>query len=207
MNTRPAIMETPLSNRRWLPASLNAVAFCCFLRAVSASVGLAGEAPQGASAATSQTDAPVVSLRVVPGRATLWGARASQRFVVLGTFADGLERDLTSRSHLSISDPRLASLDPSGRVAALADGDLDLKAEVGSQAATARVRIEGSREARPFSFARDIGRILTQRGCNATSCHGSVKGQKGFKLSLERLVSARRLHLDRRGGHLPGPHG
>src|SRR5262249_15020736 len=32
-----------------------------------------------------------------------------------------------------------------------------------------------------------IGRILTQRGCNASSCHGSVKGQKGFKLSLNAL--------------------
>jgi hypothetical protein len=38
-----------------------------------------------------------------------------------------------------------------------------------------------------FSFAREIGRILTQRGCNATHCHGSVKGQKGFKLSAGAL--------------------
>jgi hypothetical protein len=43
------------------------------------------------------------------------------------------------------------------------------------------------REAPPFSFARDIGRILTRRGCNATDCHGSVKGKKGFKLSLNAL--------------------
>jgi hypothetical protein len=38
-----------------------------------------------------------------------------------------------------------------------------------------------------FSFARDIGQILTQRGCNASNCHGSVKGKKGFKLSLGAL--------------------
>src|SRR5205807_7543602 len=52
---------------------------------------------------------------------------------------------------------------------------------------TARVRIEGSGEVAPFSFARDVGRILTQRGCNAADCHGSVKGKKGFKLSLNAL--------------------
>ncbi len=128
-----------------------------------------------------------MSLRVVPERVTLWGTRASQCFVVLGTFADGRERDLTTQTRLSISDPRLASLDPAGRVAALANGELELKAELGNRVATARVRVERSKESPSFSFARDIGRILTQRGCNATTCHGSVKGQKGFKLSLGAL--------------------
>src|SRR5262249_54825505 len=73
------------------------------------------------------------------------------------------------------------------RIVARADGELELKAEVGKRLAKARVRIEGSKEAVPFSFARDIGRILTQRGCNASSCHGSVKGQRGFKLSMNAL--------------------
>jgi hypothetical protein len=36
----------------------------------------------------------------------------------------------------------------------------------------------------PFSFAQDIGRILTQHGCNSVECHGSVKGKGGFKLSI-----------------------
>jgi hypothetical protein len=131
-------------------------------------------------------DSPV-SLRVVPERVTLHGARAAQRFVVLGAFADGLERDLTGESRFSISDPRLASLDKAGRIVALADGELELTAEVGKRLAGAKVRIEGSKEATPFSFARDVGRILTQRGCNSADCHGSVKGQKGFKLSMNAL--------------------
>jgi hypothetical protein len=51
----------------------------------------------------------------------------------------------------------------------------------------ANLRIEGSKETHPFSFAQDIGGILTRRGCNAVDCHGSVKGQKGFKLSMNAL--------------------
>src|SRR5205823_1948792 len=51
----------------------------------------------------------------------------------------------------------------------------------------AQVRLQGSKATPPFSFPRDIGRILTQHGCNAVDCHGSVKGQKGFKLSLNAL--------------------
>src|SRR5262245_35908755 len=154
-------------------------AICCFLQHA-----LSGPAP---AAAPPRAGAAVMSLRVVPGRVTLWGARAAQRFVVLGMFADGLERDITRQCHFSISNPRLATLDQAGRIVAQADGEMELKAELGTQAARVRVRIEGSKESPAFSFARDIGRILTQRGCNATDCHGSVKGQKGFKLSLNAL--------------------
>ena len=34
------------------------------------------------------------------------------------------------------------------------------------------------------SFVRDIVSILTLKGCNGSSCHGSPTGQNGFKLSL-----------------------
>src|SRR5262249_13386210 len=159
--------------RRRKALSAISVICCCFLQALHGSAARAGDTP--------------LSVRIVPERVTLSGARAAQRFVVLGAFADGLERDVLSQTRFSLSDPKLASLDQAGRIVARADGEFDLKATVGKQAATARVRIEGSKDTPPFSFARDIGRILTQRGCNATNCHGSVKGQKGFKLSLNAL--------------------
>jgi Protein of unknown function (DUF1553)/Protein of unknown function (DUF1549) len=38
-------------------------------------------------------------------------------------------------------------------------------------------------ETRPFEFGRDIGGILTRKGCNNATCHGGVKGRGGFKLS------------------------
>ena len=41
--------------------------------------------------------------------------------------------------------------------------------------------------ARPFDFGRDIGGILTRKGCNGASCHGGVKGRGGFKLSAGAL--------------------
>src|SRR5262249_53282568 len=132
-------------------------------------------------------DTPL-SVRIVPERVTLSGARAAQRFVVLGAFADGLERDVTSQIRFSLSDPKLASLDKAGRIVARADGEFDLKAEVGKQAATARVRIEGAKDTPPFRFAPDNGRIPTQRGCNATHFPGNGKGQKGLQPSLDPLV-------------------
>ena len=38
-------------------------------------------------------------------------------------------------------------------------------------------------DSRPFEFGRDIGGILTRKGCNSATCHGGVKGRGGFKLS------------------------
>ena len=129
----------------------------------------------------------IIALRIVPQEPALWGRAASQQFVVLGDFGDGLERDVTSQSRLAVSDPGLAEIDESGKLTALAEGRLELEVAFGGQSARARVRIEGVNEQRPFSFARDIGGLLTKHGCNAVDCHGSVKGRGGFKLSLNVL--------------------
>ena len=41
-----------------------------------------------------------------------------------------------------------------------------------------------SAEQARVSFVRDIVPILTKSGCATSSCHGSIRGQAGFKLSL-----------------------
>src|SRR5213594_3808532 len=84
---------------------------CCFLAASAGDISGKAAKPAG-----PQPVSAMVSLRVVPKQVTLWGARASQRFVVLGMYADGLERDVTSQSRFSISNPRLATIDQAGRV-------------------------------------------------------------------------------------------
>ena len=138
----------------------------------------------GISTAEAEDGKRLLSLRLVPEKVTLAGVRARHRFLVLGTYADGLERDVTSQSHLSFSDPAVATVEGGARVLALGDGQAVLRAELEGQVANAKVRIEGSRDERPFSFARDIGAVLTKRGCNGSECHGAVKGKGGFKLSL-----------------------
>jgi hypothetical protein len=34
------------------------------------------------------------------------------------------------------------------------------------------------------SFIRDVSPIFTMSGCAGSNCHGSIRGQRGFKLSL-----------------------
>ena len=117
----------------------------------------------------------------------LWGAKASQRILVLGKFADGLERDVTAESRISIAHPSLAGVEAEGRVAGLADGETWLSAEFRGQVAKIRLQIAASQQTRPFSFTRDIGGIFTRHGCNGSDCHGSVVGRGGFKLSSDAL--------------------
>ena len=134
----------------------------------------------GASAA-SRTE--LVSVELLPKEITLRGADASQQLLVLGRFADGSEKDLTSEAKIQVSDPAVARLDPSARVLALSDGTTRISATARGLQATAAFRVTRSDEKRPFSFARDVGGVLTRRGCNGAACHGGVKGKNGFRLS------------------------
>ena len=81
----------------------------------------------------------------------------------------------------------MARLDREGKVAAVARGAATLTGMVKGLRAGAEIRVTATDETRPFSFGREIGGILTKKGCNANDCHGSVKGKGGFKLSANAL--------------------
>ena len=130
----------------------------------------------------------VVTLKTFPVEVTLQYAGAQQQFVAIANYADGTERDVTDVVEWRLSDPALAKLTGPARIAALGDGNLTVTAVLANGIeARAAVRIHGSQQARPFSFAQQIGGILTKRGCNQAACHGGVKGRGGLKLSANAL--------------------
>ncbi|MSO23072.1 MAG: DUF1553 domain-containing protein [Acidobacteria bacterium] len=152
----------------------------------------------GDSAATQRLDSQfsgsagagatsLLSVRLEPQNVTLWGASSAQRFVVMGKYSDGLERDVTAISRLSVSEERVARIQGGAGVVAIADGQAVLSASTAGQTARTTVRVRSSEEKHPFSFARDLGGLFTKRGCNSSDCHGSVKGKGGFKLSANAL--------------------
>ena len=62
--------------------------------------------------AASHVAAPqLLSVRLVPEDMTLWGRNASRRFLVLGRYSDGLEREITAQSRLSLSDSEVAKVE------------------------------------------------------------------------------------------------
>ncbi len=132
-------------------------------------------------------DPTLMSVRIVPDSIRLQGKEASQRFVVMGKYSDGLERDVTLESVFSLGDSRLAEVDETGKVTGLADGETELEAAIEGLQVTAAIRVEETSRERPLSFEGSISPIFTKKGCNASSCHGGVKGRGGFKLSLDSL--------------------
>ena len=132
----------------------------------------------------------IVSLRMMPERAVLTGARATQQFVAIAKFTDGSERDVTAQAEWRIEKPALAKFLSPGRIAPAADGSLTLQATLSGATARSTVRIEKTAASQPVTFRREIAGILTARGCNNAICHGGVKGQGGFKLSANALYPA-----------------
>ena len=132
-------------------------------------------------------DPTLLSVRIVPEATTLWGADASQRFVVMGEYSDGLERDVTLESRFSLRDSSLAVVNEAGKVTGLANGETELEVDIEGLSVKAVIRIENSGQEQPLSFERSIAPILTKKGCNSSGCHGGVPGKGGFKLSLHSL--------------------
>ena len=125
-----------------------------------------------------------VSLQVSPQDVRLWGAAASQHFMVLAKYADGLERDVTSSTHFSLSPAAKGEIDTTGKFVARSSGEVVLTAKYGGRSAKSAIQMEETEKPRPFTFAREIDGIFTKRGCNDALCHGGVKGRGGFKLSV-----------------------
>ncbi len=129
----------------------------------------------------------VVRIWTVPETVVLEGARAEQQFLAMAEYADGTQRDVTGEVSWSVSSGALATVSGGGRVAALGDGAVTVMAELGGVQGRSTVKVTGSKQERPFAFGRDIGSILTKRGCNGSACHGGVKGRGGLKLSANGL--------------------
>jgi hypothetical protein len=148
--------------------------------ALSASaISAAGARPESTSAASA-----VVSLRLMPAKVMITGGKdAAQHFIVIAKYRDGVERDVTLQSALSVSGIG-GQIDQSGRFTPAQNGSTVLVAHFADLSAQATIQVQRELQTRQFSFARDICNIFTRKGCNETSCHGSVKGKNGFKLSI-----------------------
>ncbi len=129
------------------------------------------------------SDPNLVSLRMEPDRRTLQNAGAHQQLLALGHYDDGSERDLTEGARWTVSDKAVADVDTAGLLKSIGDGQVTVTAVVLGRQAEAQFEVRGAAAARTFEFARDIGGIFTKKGCNSTTCHGSVKGRGGLKLS------------------------
>ncbi|GAB4157094.1 MAG: DUF1549 domain-containing protein [Planctomycetaceae bacterium] len=143
------------------------------------SVALLGCLSLQATAAEPQPSA----IRVYPKDVRLTTSRDSQSLVVQAVYPDGITRDVTAKSQMTLANKSLAKL--SGAVLTpLADGSTELTISHAGQTVKVPVVVEKSKQDRPISFQLDVMPVFMKAGCNMGSCHGAARGKDGFRLSL-----------------------
>lgn len=123
-------------------------------------------------------------IAVYPDRVRLAGPAASQRLVVVGTFAAGAAADVSAGSRFESSAPAIVTVDERGVIRPVADGMADVIVRAGTVEARIPVEVKHAADPRVVSFRHEIQPVLTKLGCNQGACHGSQHGKGGFRLSL-----------------------
>ncbi|MCA9298289.1 MAG: hypothetical protein KDA28_04440, partial [Phycisphaerales bacterium] len=123
------------------------------------------------------------SVEVHPSSVTLDGLRDRQRLIASATDLKGITRDVTADLVWTVTDPAIAQVS-SGVVLPLGDGETTLTSSYDGVALTVPLTVRRASEDAPLSFELDVLPVLTARGCNTGECHGSARGQDGFRLSL-----------------------
>src|SRR5262249_30803663 len=127
---------------------------------------------------------PPRTLALEPVNPLLFGQGSTQLLAVAERFGDGSEREITPECSFQSSHPSVASVDEKGIVRAEANGASVIRARCGGREITTTVLIQRASSPVQPGFHADVMPILTKLGCNGGSCHGALKGQSGFKLSL-----------------------
>ena len=134
------------------------------------------------SAFAAQDGPSFQTLEVFPTELKLENGRDARRLLVTGVTDNGLRYDLSHSASLTPADATVR-IDADGFVVPQSAGDCTLVVSAAGLEARVSVHVH-SAEAPPVDFRNDVNPILSKVGCNQGTCHGSQKGQNGFKLSL-----------------------
>ena len=122
-------------------------------------------------------------LSLLPREVDLDGPESFQQLLVEASL-DGHQEDWTRAAKWKSSDTGVATVDQSGMVRPVADGEAAITAQAQGRTATAIVRVRGAKAAFTWSFRNDVIPVLSKVGCNSGACHGAAAGKNGFKLTL-----------------------
>ena len=131
-----------------------------------------------------------VAIEVYPPAVKLDSARDSQQIIVQARLADGRTVDVTGQATVSLSDAKLARVEPAashaGRalILPLADGDGAIRVSFAGHERSVPLRVVSASSNPPLSFRLDVMPVFARGGCNMGSCHGAARGKDGFRLSL-----------------------
>ncbi|MFK7818730.1 MAG: hypothetical protein AB8G99_08420, partial [Planctomycetaceae bacterium] len=136
-----------------------------------------------ASIAAAAPQTSITKLEAFPAELSLNDARDSRRLIITATMAADAKRyDVTSKAEF-VPDSDIVSVDRDGFIVPHADGSTIITVRVGPESVSVPVTVSMG-TATPVDFRNEVNPIMSKVGCNQGTCHGSQKGQNGFKLSL-----------------------
>ncbi|HVK10364.1 MAG TPA: DUF1549 domain-containing protein [Gemmataceae bacterium] len=140
----------------------------------------------GAGSLAAQEQLPagrtVVKVEAKPASVTLKNPFEYAQLLVTATLDNGDAVDVTRLAEWTV--PGFTRVTPGGMVRPVADGTGAIQIEVGKTKVSIPVTVSGQKAKFDASFVKDVNPVLSKLGCNAGTCHGSLDGKNGFKLSL-----------------------
>src|SRR5579862_2322611 len=122
-------------------------------------------------------------LTILPPAVTLNGPESYQQLIAEATI-DSHNQDLTQTAQWKSSNPAIASVDKTGQVRPVADGEATITATAGSGTASVTIHVTHAKAPNTWSFRNDVIPVMSKVGCNSGACHGAAAGKNGFKLTL-----------------------
>jgi hypothetical protein len=123
------------------------------------------------------------SLKVLPDSAILRGPEARHQFLAEAT-SSGHQEDWTKNAQWTSSNPAVATVDATGLVTPVSDGDSMITAAANGVSSSAKIHVTAAHEPFTWTFQNDVLPVMTKAGCNQGACHGALAGKNGFKLTL-----------------------
>ncbi len=128
--------------------------------------------------------ARTADLKIYPPEVRVHIGSEGQTILLIATDDDGVSREISANeAAFTVADNSTASLASARVVKGNKQGDTELRVSFDGVSAGVPLHVLPARP-HELSFINDIVPIFTRADCANSNCHGSVRGQKGFKLSL-----------------------
>jgi hypothetical protein len=122
-------------------------------------------------------------LAILPGPITLDGPESYQQLLAEAA-QENHQEDWTRTAHWVSSKPAVATVDQTGLIRPVSDGDTTITATAQGRTATVAVHVKNAHAPHVWSFRGDVIPVMSKVGCNSGACHGAAAGKNGFKLTL-----------------------
>lgn len=127
--------------------------------------------------------AQITKLQALPAEIKLDSGYAYTQVLLSAELATGDVVDVTRLAKSTVAND-LATVSATGVVRPKVDGQGTITFTVADKTIDVPLSVSGQQAAHPVSFVRNVMPAMSKMGCNAGTCHGSLNGKNGFKLSL-----------------------